>query len=221
MTEPVLPPDFSRVKYLLFDHDGVLVDTEYWYFHATRTAIGELGIDLSLERYRQHLVDGSSSWAPAHEAGIPEASIEAARLRRNDYYQTHLVTEDIEIDGVTEVLEELSKSYAMAIVTTARPEDFTLIHENRPILQFMNFVLAKGDYPRAKPKPDPYLTAMTRFNAQVAECLVIEDSERGLRSAIAAGISCVTVHNDFTAHQSLTGATAKMSRLSELPGLLS
>lgn len=212
--------DYSGIKYLLFDHDGVLVDTEYWYFRATRTAIGELGIDLTLERYRQHLVDGSPSWALAQEAGIAEQTIDAARQRRNDYYQSHLITEDIEIDGVTEVLDTLSQDYAMAIVTTARKEDFQLIHQDRRISQYMDFVLAKGDYPRAKPKPDPYLEAMRRFSARPDECLVIEDSERGLRSAIAAGVACVMVHHDFTAHQSMAGAAGKLATLSELPALL-
>ena len=54
------------------DHDGVLVDTEYWYFKATQRGIAELGINQPLEGYRQHLVDGGSGWDIAREQGVLE-----------------------------------------------------------------------------------------------------------------------------------------------------
>jgi beta-phosphoglucomutase-like phosphatase (HAD superfamily) len=84
----------------------------------------------------------------------------------------------------------------------------------------MDFVLANGDYARAKPAPDPYLAALARFDALAAEAVVVEDSERGLRSARAAGIDCVVVENAFVDGQDFTGATARIGSLAELPALL-
>ena len=84
----------------------------------------------------------------------------------------------------------------------------------------MDFVLASGDYPRAKPAPDPYLTALERFGAEPAEAVVVEDSERGLRAAVAAGIDCVVVANDFVRGQDFSRATARIDRLDELPGVI-
>ena len=55
-----------------------------------------------------------------------------------------------------------------------------------------------GDYARSKPAPDPYLAALGRFAIKREAAVVIEDSERGLRSAIAAGIDCIVVYNKFT-----------------------
>ena len=114
------------------------------------------------------------------------------------YYQEYLRTEAIEIDGVVEALAELSKYVRMAIVTTAKRADFDLIHEKRQIRQFMDFVLVREDYEHAKPHPEPYLTGLKRFGATKEETLVVEDSSRGLSSAVAAGIDCAVVHNDFT-----------------------
>jgi len=212
--------DPASIDYLLFDHDGVLVDTEYWYYRATQQAIAELGVELTLARYRRHLVDGAVLWALAHEAGHDDATIAEARHRRNAYYQQHLQQQDIDIPGVGAALTRLRRRFRMAIVTTARRDDFELIHKDRDIVRHMEFVLCSGEYPRAKPHPDPYLTALDRFGARRVQALVIEDSERGLRAAVAAGITCVTVHHEFTAHQDLGAAAAHVGSLAELVDLL-
>ncbi|WP_245976547.1 HAD family hydrolase [Paenibacillus prosopidis] len=94
----------------------------------------------------------------------------------------------------------LSGPYApllQASGTTAKRADFQLIHEKRQIRQFMEFVLVREDYERTKPHPEPYLTGLMRFGATKEETLVVEDSNRGLNSAVAAGIDCAIVHNDF------------------------
>ena len=84
----------------------------------------------------------------------------------------------------------------------------------------MSFVLTNGDYPLSKPAPDPYLAALARFDAQADQAIVVEDSERGLRSAVAAGIDCVVVANEFVRGQDFSASTWQIDSLEELPGLL-
>ena len=79
----------------------------------------------------------------------------------------------------------------MAIVTTSRRVDFELIHEKRQIRQFMDFVLVREDYTLAKPHPEPYLTGLKRLGAARRETLVVEDSSRGLSSAVRRPVSTV------------------------------
>ncbi len=207
---------FSHVTHLLFDHDGVLVDTEYWYFKATRDELAESGIDLTLDAYMEHLVTGRSAYA----AYLDEADREAFRERRNRRYEASLRTEDIQIPGVEQVLAELAGAYPMAIVTTSRRSHFDLIHESGQIARYFDFVLALGDYARSKPAPDPYLAAVERFGIEPEQALIIEDSARGLGSALAAGIPCVIVDNAFTRGQDFSGAAARIESLAALPGLL-
>ena len=114
------------------------------------------------------------------------------------------MTENIEIEGVLETLAELADSYRMGIVTTSKPPDFALIHEKRSILDYMDFYFTREDYGQAKPHPEPYLRGLQRFGATAAETVVIEDSARGLKSAIAAGIDCIVVANEFTASHDLS-----------------
>ncbi|XVV14870.1 HAD family hydrolase [Actinoplanes sp. CA-131856] len=207
-------------KYVLFDHDGVLVDTESWYFKAGERALADIGLTLDKDRYLRDMSQGQGTWAQARAAGVDEPAISRLRAVRDRYYQDHLRTEAIEIEGVTEVLADLSRHVRMAIVTTAKRADFDLIHEKRRIRQFMDFVLVREDYERSKPHPEPYLTALKRFGAAAEEALVIEDSSRGLNSAVAAGIDCAVVHNDFTKSQDFTRARHRVDTLSELKDIV-
>ena len=207
-------------KYILFDHDGVLVETEQWYYLANKRALASLGIDLPRDAYLVNMANGVSVWDDARVSGISGSEINRGRELRNRYYREYLVTEDIEIEGVLETLDVLAGEYRMGIITTSKPSDFALIHERRSILDHMEFHLTRGDYERAKPHPEPYLRGLQRFGATAAETVVVEDSARGLQSAIAAGIDCIVVANEFTEAHDLSKATAKVATFRELPSAL-
>jgi len=207
-------------KYVLFDHDGVLVDTELWYYRAGERSLADLGVTLDRGQYLQDMSQGSGTWTQARAAGIDEQTISSQREVRDAYYQEYLRTEAIEIDGVVDTLAELAKYVRMAIVTTAKRVDFEIIHAKRQIRQFMEFVLVREDYQYAKPHPEPYLTALRRLGASEEETLVVEDSSRGLSSAVAAGIDCVVVDNDFTRGQDFSQASYRINTLRELKGVI-
>jgi HAD superfamily hydrolase (TIGR01509 family) len=207
-------------KFLLWDHDGVLVDTEPLYFAATQEAIRLLGLDIDRSEYLRLTTAGRTSWELARQCGIPETRIIEARRERDGRYQRYLMTREIEIEGVIDVLTALRPRYRMAIVTTSKRSDFELIHQSRKIREFFEFVLTVEDCARAKPDPDPYLRALKKFNAQPDEALVIEDSARGLAAALAAGLKCVIVRNSFTAADDFTGASHIIDSIRDLPQVL-
>lgn len=209
-----------RKKFILFDNDGVLVDTEYWYYKATQQALGELGILLDHDTFMKIMISGESAFQLARARGVDEKIIQNKLLERTLYYQNFLKSEAIEIAGVEETLNELSKHYKLAIVTTSHKADFEVIHKNRSIVSFMEFVLVREDYKNSKPDPEPYLTGLRKFGANPREALVVEDSERGLTAAIGAGIDCAIVHNEFTKSHDFSKATHRINHLNELPQLL-
>ena len=192
------------------------MDTEFWYYKAGERALADIGFSLHKDQYLRDMNQGMSTWAQARRAGIDEQTISRQREVRNVYYQEYLRTEAIEIEGVVEALAELSKFVRMAIVTTSRRVDFEIIHEQRQIRQFMDFVLVREDYKLAKPHPEPYLTGLKRLGSSKKETLVVEDSCRGLNSAVAAGIDCVIVDNDFTKAQDFSQASYRIETLIEL-----
>ena len=206
--------------YILFDHDGVLVDTEHWYYTAGARALATIGLDLPKDEYLDDMTKGKGTWAHAKAAGVDDSTIDRLRAIRDECYRDSLRTEAIEIAGVTEALAELSKRTRMAIVTTAKRSDFEIIHEHRQITQFMDFVLAREDYELAKPHPEPYLTALDRFGATKAEALVVEDSARGLASAVAAGVDCAVVYNEFVQGGDFSLAAHRIDQLIDLVDII-
>lgn len=208
-------------KYILFDNDGVLVHTEPLYFKANIQALKKFfDVELEFEEYMKIMSEGTTVWQKALDKGFSFAEVEIARNKRNEYYQNFLKTENILIDGVKDVLKELSKDYKMGIVTTSRRVDFEIIHKNLGIVDFMDFVLCEEDYNFAKPHPEPYLKGLELFKAKKQEAIVVEDSTRGLSSAHKAGIECVIVKNEFTLTQDFSKASYFIETLKELKTIL-
>jgi HAD superfamily hydrolase (TIGR01509 family) len=207
-------------KFLLWDHDGVLVDTERWYFAATREGLESLGVPLDQATYLRLMADGLSAWELAATAGVEADAIAAGRARRDRRYRDLVETENIEVPGVLEVLERLAGRYRMAVVTTARRADLELIHRRRRILPFFDLVLAFEDCARHKPDPTPYLEALRRLGAAPEEAVAIEDSSRGLAAAVAAGLDCLVVRNAFTAAQDFSRAWKVVADVRDVPAAI-
>ncbi|TFG44516.1 MAG: hypothetical protein E4H48_00215, partial [Syntrophobacterales bacterium] len=151
VTRRMVRASVAQLRYILWDHDGVLVDTEEWYFQATRRAQAEVGVDLKRADYQEFRARGKTAWDLARQAGVAEPVIAHHRAHRDTYYQEYLRREEIAIPGVEEVLALLKDRYKMAIVTTSKRADFDLIHRSRSIVKHMEFVLTVEDYEKEKP----------------------------------------------------------------------
>src|SRR5207245_10261869 len=76
--------------------------------------------------------------------------------------------------------------------------------------------VAREDYPRPKPAPDAYLSAAAALGLAPGECAVVEDTERGLRAALAAGTRAVALPSDLTFDNDFAGAACRLAHLDEL-----
>ena len=195
------------VKTILWDNDGLLVDTEQLYFSATRDVLSEVGVELTLDMFIQiSLTHGQSAFDLAAEQGVSQETIVKLREKRNRRY-ADLLKEGVPIlDGVKETLSQLLGKVAMGVVTGSRREHFEIIHQHSGLLHYFDLVLTREDYRRSKPDPDPYLTAIKTYGIEREHCLVVEDSERGLLAARAAGIRCIVVPNPLTKKGDFSGA---------------
>jgi HAD superfamily hydrolase (TIGR01509 family) len=205
------------IKAIFWDNDGILVDTERLYYIATQQMLATVGVQLTKEQYIELLlVQGKSPWYLAAEKGAAPDDIEKLRDKRNALYSALLEQEHIIIDGAGDVLEELNKRYVMGIVTSSRLDHFEIIHRRTGFLIYFKFVITLGDYSHSKPHPEPYLLAVERSGLKAEECLVIEDSERGLTAAKEAGIRCIVIPNEFTRGSNFSGAYKVLGDLQEL-----
>ena len=84
---------------ILWDHDGVLVETEPWYYEATRLTLHELGIPLPQDEYLIDMASGTSAWVRAEAAGVSIEEVARRKAQRNALYQHFLRTKNIEIEA--------------------------------------------------------------------------------------------------------------------------
>jgi HAD superfamily hydrolase (TIGR01509 family) len=211
----------SMIKAIFWDNDGVLVDTEELYFQANRDTLAEAGIELTRQDFLElSLVQGKGVWVLAEQNGISCDEIESLKEKRNMIYNRNLESGTLLVDGVKEVLESFKGKYVMGIVTSAYRHDFEIIHRSTGILKYFNFVLAGGEYDKYKPHPAPYLKALELSGCRPDECIVIEDSPRGLASAAAAGIRCIAVPRGITQGLVFSGAWKVLSDIRKVPEAL-
>jgi HAD superfamily hydrolase (TIGR01509 family) len=195
------------IKAILWDNDGVLVDTEHLFFCASRETLARIGIELTQQIYVEFVLKQSKGiWHLAAEKGIPEPEIVRLRAERDALYSQLLREGRTVIDGAEETLDRLYGRFTMGIVTSSRRDHFEIIHQSTNLLRYFDFVVASGDYTRYKPDPEPYLIAIERTGLAKDACIAVEDSERGLTAAIRAGIRCLVVPNGMTKDGDFSGA---------------
>lgn len=202
---------------ILWDNDGVLVDTERLFYEANRDMFRPLGLELTERHFFDwYLADNCGAWhllRPAPDA----AQIEAHRDQRNRLYALRLAAQAIPaIDGAAALLAELAPRLRMAIVTSSNAAHFDIIHRRLDLLRHVEFVLTHETYVNSKPSPEPYLLGLRRLGLEAADCLVVEDSPRGLQAARAAGIRCIVLRNALTRHHDFPGAYAIVDDMAQL-----
>jgi HAD superfamily hydrolase (TIGR01509 family) len=204
------------VKGMLWDNDGVLVDSEHLFYAVNRDLLGELGVALSEDDfYRWYLASNCGAWHLVE--GVSDARIAQWRQERNVRYTRHLLTEgNLAMAGIGAVVQACAARVPMGIVTSANRDHFDIIHGPLDLVPHFRFVLTAEDYALTKPSPEPYLTGLARLGIAAHECLVIEDSPRGLAAASAAGMRCIVLRHRLTRQCNFDGAYRVVDSVGEL-----
>jgi len=215
---PPMKDDFDAI---FFDNDGILVDTEPLFLQATQEILATVDVVVRAEDYREiSMGKGRSVFDLASARGVSDQEILELRAIRSRRY-SQLIEEGVRVlEGVTQALGRIHGVRPMAIVTSSDRDHFDQIHRQTDLVRFFDFVLAEGDYQHHKPHPDPYLTAASRLGLPPARCLVIEDTERGVQSATAAGMTCIAIPNELSGAGDFGSAFAILESMEELPDLL-
>lgn len=205
------------IKAILWDNDGVLVDTEILFFEATRKTLASVGIDLTRDLFIEFsLIRGAGLCDYLNENNVDTRRCDELRKQRSAVYSDLLKKEPRLIKGVKQVLQSLSGHYKMGIVTSSRKEHFDIIHTNTGILDYFDFVLTREDYQNSKPDPEPYLKGLEMTGVKPSECVVIEDSARGLTAANRAGLFCFMIPNELSSPETYDGKYTLLESCSDI-----
>jgi HAD superfamily hydrolase (TIGR01509 family) len=203
---------------ICWDHDGLLVDSEYLFFSTTRDVLLEVGVCLSQEHWSdKYLSCGLGTAAVAQGLGVSALQCKALVETRNRLYRESLESSPPLCSAAEDTLRLLHGKLPMALVTGSEREDIDLIHRSTGLLKLFGTIVARSDYDLPKPAPDPYLEAARRLGVPPERCLAVEDSARGLRAAIAAGMRCVVIPGPLTSGQAFEGAYAIEACLDRIP----
>ncbi len=212
-----------RVEAVVFDMDGLLVDTESMFRDVMMEVSRRRGLDMPLPVFLrmvglQH--EASRAVAMAHfgddfdyEPWIADAwALAQAR---------HAVGVALK-EGVVELLDYLeAAAIPRAIATSSGHPSVTRTLGPSGLLERFQTIVAAGDYPRGKPNPDPFLTAADRLAIDPAHCLALEDSHNGVRAAHAAGMMTIMVPDLLEATQEMRALCVAVSEtLHEVRALL-
>jgi HAD superfamily hydrolase (TIGR01509 family) len=182
-----------RVRAVLFDFDGVLVDSEPVRFQAGAQALEEIGVSLTWERFLAFWLGRTDDAGLRDLLGDRfEADRKRVVARRNALYEGHL-DEVPAFDDAVDLLRRLPSGIRLAVATGSRRMEVERILGRLGLVQNFHAIVGAEDYAHAKPAPDPFLTAACRLDVLPPSCLVLEDSPAGVAAAHAAGMPVVAV----------------------------
>jgi beta-phosphoglucomutase len=204
------------IKGLIFDLDGVLVDTVPVHFSAWSRMFEEYGYEFGMRKYRS-LVDGRPRFDGARAVMVDhsEKEVREAADKKNDYYVEMIDRGEFQVfdSAVALVRQSLADGYGLAAASSSA--NVRAVLAKAGLLDAFTVVVGGDDVVNGKPSPDIFLKAAGELGLAVEECIVVEDSSSGVQAAKNGGFYCVGLqHADHA--DDLLGADEIVSSLSDL-----
>ncbi len=197
------------IEAILWDNDGLLLDTEAIFFKLTQDVFADLGFDLTEEYWGiEYLARAKRTRQVAHEMGMHPVHIDQAIERRDREFLDILQGPVPLRPGVHDTLQTLRGKVKQGLVTGSPRKKVDLMHRFSGLEGYFDVIITADDVKETKPHPEPYRAAMEFLGVEPENCFAVEDSERGLASAHAAGINCIVVPNPLTRIQRFERAYA-------------
>ena len=205
---------------VIFDMDGVLIDSEPIHIGIEKQLFDKLGIDVSATVHRSYM--GASNEFMYSDLrsrfklseSVSEL-IESDELFRSDYF--HRLDTIPANDGLISLLGQIKTAgLKLAVATSSSPEIANLLLNKCGIASFFDAIVTTSEAGKSKPSPDVYLLAAQRIGVLPEDCIVFEDSPNGLSAAKSAGMFCVVIQSDSELIQQLSKADYLIQSFTEM-----
>ena len=183
------------IKAIIFDMDGVLVDSEPFNIEIEKRQFELNHLSISEEEHHQYMgVATDVMWreiAKRQSLSLPVETL----IEQNKTESIHYFTELKEIPvmpGLVDLLEKLTlKNFPIAVASSSFPEIIELILQRTGLRKHFQVVVSSQEAGKSKPEPDVFLLAAKQLGINPQDCMVIEDSANGIKAAKAAGMRCI------------------------------
>lgn len=183
------------IEAIIFDMDGVLVDSEPFHIEIEKRQFELNQITVSAEEHLNYMGMASDvMWRTIvhkHQLNIPVEELIDQNRTESIRYFSELATIPV-MPGLIELLEMLKgKNYQMAVASSSFPEIIELILKKTELRDYFRVVVSSQEAGKSKPEPDVFLLAARKLGVPPTNCIVIEDSFNGIAAAHAAHMHCV------------------------------
>jgi HAD superfamily hydrolase (TIGR01509 family) len=207
------------IEALVFDLDGVLLDSEQVWDEVREQLVQERGGRWHEQAQTEMMGMSSVEWSRYmhDELGVPdppeEISAEVVR-RLEEVYRKRLPL----IDGASEAVERLAARWPLGLASSSHRELIDLVLELSGLARFFRVTVSSEEVPRGKPAPDVYLEAARGLGVAPERCAAVEDSRNGIRAAKTAGMRVIAIPNPHfpPGDESLALADVTLISLAEL-----
>lgn len=198
------------IETIIFDMDGVIIDSEPIHMQIERELFDELGLDIS-EKEHQNYVGASSIelWSAMVKKESLKISPEKLVDIKEERYLNHLKTasELKPLDGVMDVIVHLHKAEKrLAVASSATRLEIEYILKKLQLRSYFSCVVSGAELERSKPDPQIFLTVSSITKTPPEQCCVIEDSRNGVEAAKSAGMNCIGFKNPNSGNQDLSNS---------------
>jgi HAD superfamily hydrolase (TIGR01509 family) len=185
------------VTAVVFDMDGVLVDSEHVWDGVREALAHERGGRWHPGAQRAMMGMSSPEWSRyMHDTiGLKESPEEINRIVV-DRMQEQYADGPPWIPGALDAVRALGAVYTLGLASSSNRELIEVVLEAGGIADLFQATVSSEEVPRGKPAPDVYLEAARRLGVEPGACVAIEDSHNGIRSAKAAGMACIAIPNE-------------------------
>lgn len=181
----------AKIKGVIFDMDGVLIEAKDWHYEALNKALDLFGMPIS--RY-DHLVtyDGLPTKKKlamiSTERGLPLMLHDFINEMKQQFTMEIVFTKCKPVFYHQYALSKLkSEGYNIAVCSNSIRKTVEIMMEKAHLINYLDFFLSNEDVLKGKPDPEIYTTAMQRMGLAPSECLIVEDNDHGIRAALASG----------------------------------
>ncbi len=212
------------LKAVIFDMDGVIIDSEPIHFNIEKQIFSYLGIPVSDSEH--HSLVGTTTramWSSLKNKFKLELSleelIELSSKRYLDYISIY--NKMLLLPGIANLIEELYRNnIQQAIASSSTLEHIEFVLRKYNLKEYFDEIIC-GDYvSKSKPAPDIFLYAANQLQIRPEECIVIEDSENGVTAAKFAGMKCIGFNNSNSGNQDLSTADLIIDNFADYKNLI-
>jgi len=195
--------DDRRTRAVVFDLDGVLVDSEGLHVEAWKAVFGRLGVEVTDEEYAHGVGMADVDWLRwlFERRGLPSEGIAGCQRAKRRAFQAILSGNVRPFPGVVELVGVLRGEFALGVASNSSRESVATVLRRLGVEESFGAVVGAEDVRRHKPHPEVYLRAAALLGVAPGACAVVEDSPLGIRAAKAAGMRCIGITNSLPAER--------------------